>query len=202
MQMCMKIGVDPLASSKGFWTENLGIGDFYYEVAVQVMEIALKTRAANGGLIDLDNLHANLLKLRRCSSSELTLYDVERSIKILQNLGGGIDIIAINAQRFLKTVPGEMRADALAVFADINQGNKQYTTQSRLKEALGWPTERIQAALEDLLKRGTVWLDDASSADDHHDEDDDMRMPESSSSIVTLRESRYYPPALFPGFEG
>ena len=34
--MCSKIGVDPLASSKGFWAELLGVGDFYFELAVQV----------------------------------------------------------------------------------------------------------------------------------------------------------------------
>lgn len=30
--MCQNIGVDPLASRKGFWAELLGIGDFYYEL--------------------------------------------------------------------------------------------------------------------------------------------------------------------------
>ena len=29
-------GVDPLASNKGFWAQVLGVGDFYYELAVQV----------------------------------------------------------------------------------------------------------------------------------------------------------------------
>jgi ESCRT-II complex subunit VPS22 len=32
--MCAKVGVDPLASNKGFWAELLGIGDFYYELGV------------------------------------------------------------------------------------------------------------------------------------------------------------------------
>ena len=31
-EMCAKVGVDPLASYKGFWAELLGIGDFYYEL--------------------------------------------------------------------------------------------------------------------------------------------------------------------------
>ncbi|KAK4852684.1 hypothetical protein QYF36_026179 [Acer negundo] len=31
-EMCAKVGVDPLASNKGFWAELLGIGDFYYEI--------------------------------------------------------------------------------------------------------------------------------------------------------------------------
>ncbi|KAK1414786.1 hypothetical protein QVD17_30545 [Tagetes erecta] len=33
-EMCAKVGVDPLASNKGFWAELLGIGDFYYEIVV------------------------------------------------------------------------------------------------------------------------------------------------------------------------
>jgi len=32
--MCANIGVDPLASNKGFWAELLGIGDFYYELGM------------------------------------------------------------------------------------------------------------------------------------------------------------------------
>jgi EAP30/Vps36 family len=30
--------VDPLASKKGFWSEVLGVGDFYYELSVQITE--------------------------------------------------------------------------------------------------------------------------------------------------------------------
>ena len=35
-EMCASIGVDPLASGKGFWSNMLDIGDFYYELGVQV----------------------------------------------------------------------------------------------------------------------------------------------------------------------
>lgn len=34
--MCVQVGVDPLASQKGFWAQMLGVGDFYYELSVQV----------------------------------------------------------------------------------------------------------------------------------------------------------------------
>ena len=32
--MCKSVGVDPLSSNKGFWVDVLGVGDFYYEIAV------------------------------------------------------------------------------------------------------------------------------------------------------------------------
>jgi ESCRT-II complex subunit VPS22 len=34
LKMCKSIGVDPLSSNKGFWVDVLGVGDFYYELAV------------------------------------------------------------------------------------------------------------------------------------------------------------------------
>ena len=34
LKMCKEIGVDPLSSNKGFWVDVLGVGDFYYELAV------------------------------------------------------------------------------------------------------------------------------------------------------------------------
>ncbi|XP_058676573.1 vacuolar-sorting protein SNF8 isoform X1 [Ammospiza caudacuta] len=46
--MCAAIGVDPLASGKGFWAEVLGVGDFYYELGVQIIEVCLALRHRNG----------------------------------------------------------------------------------------------------------------------------------------------------------
>lgn len=60
--MCNAIGVDPLAASnvkgKGgsFWTQILGgdMNDFYFEVAVRIVELCRETRGENGGLIGVD----------------------------------------------------------------------------------------------------------------------------------------------------
>lgn len=45
--MCARIGVDPLASKKGFWSELLDVGDFYYELAVQIIEVCIITRCGH-----------------------------------------------------------------------------------------------------------------------------------------------------------
>lgn len=39
-----------LAASKGFWSQMLGVGDFYYELAIQVIEICIATSHRNGGI--------------------------------------------------------------------------------------------------------------------------------------------------------
>ena len=38
-------------ASKGFWAEMLGVGDFYYELGVQIIEVCLATSHRNGGIL-------------------------------------------------------------------------------------------------------------------------------------------------------
>ena len=44
--MCANVGVDPLVSNQSTWAQLLGLGDFYYELGVQVIEACLATRSA------------------------------------------------------------------------------------------------------------------------------------------------------------
>ncbi|KAA3674109.1 ESCRT-II complex subunit VPS22 [Paragonimus westermani] len=36
--MCSSIGVDPIAYSRGCWSEALGLGEFYYHLGVRIIE--------------------------------------------------------------------------------------------------------------------------------------------------------------------
>lgn len=60
--MCLSIGVDPLACQKGFWTSVLGLGDFYYELGVQIMDLCIATRSSNGGLMTVEEVSKALQK--------------------------------------------------------------------------------------------------------------------------------------------
>jgi len=75
--MCNAIGVDPLVSSntnnnkKGgggssFWTQMLGssVNDFYFELAVRVVEVCKETRAENGGMMTVDEIVKRVQKGR------------------------------------------------------------------------------------------------------------------------------------------
>lgn len=55
-QMCAQAGVDPLASRKGLWAKVLGLGDFYYELGVQVVEVCVAARPVSGGMVAMDAL--------------------------------------------------------------------------------------------------------------------------------------------------
>jgi ESCRT-II complex subunit VPS22 len=57
--MCASVGVDPLASGKSLWAELLGLGDYYYELGVTVLEACLASRPHNGGLMELGALRCD-----------------------------------------------------------------------------------------------------------------------------------------------
>jgi ESCRT-II complex subunit VPS22 len=94
--MCASINVDPLASSKGCWTDILGIGEYYFQLAVIITEIALKRRRHNGGVIAI----SDLAKILTGPSSPTVLRDVSdedirKAITKLSALGNGFRLVEV-----------------------------------------------------------------------------------------------------------
>ncbi len=97
--MCAHVGVDPLASSKGFFAEMLGVGDYYYELAVQIIEICNSMQERTGGLIYLDQIHERIQKVRSRFVSDVSLDDCRRAIKKLDIFGNAFTLIQMNNGR-------------------------------------------------------------------------------------------------------
>lgn len=93
--MCSSIGVDPLASNKGFWADLLGVGNFYYELGIVVIQICLQTRASNGGLIYLSDLLARVRASEVRTRQNVSIEDIRRAIDKLSALGGGYRVIQV-----------------------------------------------------------------------------------------------------------
>ena len=73
-RMCAAIGVDPLLASTSnsgdgggsIWSQLLGrsVNDFYFELAVRVVEVCGATRGENGGLIEVRKVRERLSRER------------------------------------------------------------------------------------------------------------------------------------------
>ncbi|XP_064401751.1 vacuolar-sorting protein SNF8-like [Halichondria panicea] len=159
-QMCARIGVDPLASSKGFWAQALGVGDFYYELGVQVVEICLATRDRNGGLISFDELRRRVLATSGKTRQDVTEDDLARAIKKLRILGGGFAVIPVGKHRLVQSVPGELNMDHTAVLAKAE--DTSYTSVGELVKELGWTEMRAHSILDHLVRESMAWVDDQS----------------------------------------
>ena len=66
--MCKEIVVDPLSSNKSFWVDVLGVGDFYYELAIQTVNICIALRPRNGGFLEESECLRLLRQIRSKSS--------------------------------------------------------------------------------------------------------------------------------------
>ena len=97
-KMCSKIGVDPLASNKGFWSELLDMGDFYYQLSIQAIEVGIKTRPRNGGLIAMDDLLRLVQDKRGRHVQAVTEDDIRRAINKLSILGEGFNVVELNGR--------------------------------------------------------------------------------------------------------
>ncbi|KAM7029758.1 vacuolar-sorting protein SNF8 isoform 2-T2 [Acridotheres tristis] len=152
--MCATIGVDPLASGKGFWAEMLGVGDFYYELGVQIIEVCLALKHRNGGLITLEELQQQVLKGRGKFAQDVSQDDLLRAIKKLKVLGNGFGIIPVGGTFLVQSVPAELNMDHTVVLQLAEK--KGFVTVSEIRGSLKWEMER--AKQDHLLKEGMAWL--------------------------------------------
>lgn len=159
-EMCASIGVDPLASNKGFWSV-LNIGDFYYELSVQIVEVCLATNASNGGLIFLEELRERLIKSRgKRQSQDISTDDVLRAAKKLSVLGNGFKVVQLGKGKYLvQSVPGELSMDQSIVLQKTSNTGKSYITISELNADLMWEQHRAKKVLELLVQEGIAWID-------------------------------------------
>ncbi|KAH9888010.1 EAP30/Vps36 family-domain-containing protein, partial [Cubamyces lactineus] len=162
-QMCTTIGVDPLAGPRkgGWWAEMLGLGDWQYELGVQIVDVCVSTRERNGGLIEIGELIRLVSKLRGVGGDVITEDDVMRSIKTLKPLNAGYEVIDVGGgKKMVRSVPKELDADQAVVLA-IAQEDGGRVSESALMTRRGWTTERARAALANMLLRdGLCWLDE------------------------------------------
>ncbi|GMF96066.1 unnamed protein product [Aspergillus oryzae] len=173
-RMCNAIGVGPLAASnvrgkngrKGmgegasFWTQIMGgdMNDFYFELAVRIVELCRDTRSENGGLIGVEECRKRVGKGKAIGSGlEVTDDDVLRAVKALEPLGSGFSIVRVGSKQYIRSVPKELNTDQATVLEVIQVLG--YVSISMLRVNLNWEKARAQTVIDDLLADGLVWLD-------------------------------------------
>lgn len=175
--MCFVLGVDPLSGptgrgAGGFWG-GLGLGEWSYELCVQVVDVCVSTRAGNGGMIEMHDLIRRVGKMRGLENGPntnigkgkgevISREDVTRAIGLLKPLAG-YSVVPIGGIDFVRSVQRELDTDqsALLVIAATTGGR---LTESRVRRELGWNDVRARQALEDsVMREGLGWVDEQDS---------------------------------------
>lgn len=155
--MCESIGVDPLASNKGFWGELLGVGDFYYELGVVIIQIGLQTRAENGGIISMNELVKRIKATNVASRQGVTEEDIKRAVQKIEALGGGFKIIVMRGKTMVSLVPMEFNNDHQVLLQDAQEFDG--IVEQEFITSHGWSSERFHTIISTLLRDGVVWVD-------------------------------------------
>ncbi|EPS42512.1 hypothetical protein H072_3506 [Dactylellina haptotyla CBS 200.50] len=172
-RMCTVIGVDPLAASssrqqdKGgnIWAEMLGssVNDFYFELAVKIVEVCRETRTKNGGLISVNEVQETIIKKDRSTGGggtglQLSEDDIIRSVECLKPLGSGFEMMKIGKTMMIRSVPKEFNTDQAKVLEVIQVLG--FVTIRLLVDNLGWIAPRAQAVVDDLMAEAFLWVDE------------------------------------------
>lgn len=164
-QMCAQVGVDPLGGAqKGVWG-FLGVSDWTYGLAVQVVDVCLATREANGGLIEMGELVRGVAKLRtgQESGAAVSERDVVQAIKALKPLHCGYDLVSLGSITMVRCVPQALDSDALLVLQCASALHKPWVTRDTFASYArdqGWKGTRAEQALEKaIVEEGLVWED-------------------------------------------
>jgi ESCRT-II complex subunit VPS22 len=157
LQMCGPLGVDPLVSPKSFWAKALGVGmgDFYYELAVKVAEVCFATRTRNGGIIAVTEVHETLNRKKKSYG----LADIPIAVKKLGKLGGGFRIIKVGKSDMIVSVPTELDQDHMEIMT-LAQDGQGCVTVDDVMQQLKWNKDRAERAVTLLLQEGMAWKDD------------------------------------------
>lgn len=172
-RMCNAIGVDPLVSSNtkkpgsgggnggaSFWTQMLGssVNDFYFELAVRVVEVCKETRAENGGMMTVEEIVKRVQKGRGIGGGmEVSEDDVLRAVKSLEPLASGYAVMKLGSKQMIRSVAKELNIDQSTVLEVIQILG--YVTVSMLQLNLKWARPRAKAVIDDLVADSLVWVD-------------------------------------------
>lgn len=158
--MCANIGVDPLVSNKsGTWAEKLGLGEFYYALAITVLDACKYRQAYDGGLTELSSVHRYVSQRRGEAADPITEDDIVRAMEKLSILGGGIGVMNIGGKKFIRSLPAELSTDGNSLL-ELAAALGGFFSRKDVADKFDWSMARISDALAALAREGLILIDD------------------------------------------
>jgi ESCRT-II complex subunit VPS22 len=156
--LCQSLGVDPLRSKKTTLTQLLGVGEFYFDLAVQLAEASLVLRQINGGILPVEQV-VKYLDNRR-GSSALSPDDLALAMNKLNCLGNSLNLVyGTDGRSFLSSVPSEINSDSQTIIELLlDQAIVEFSFPS-LCSLIHWSEDRIESVLEQLICTQLIWVE-------------------------------------------
>lgn len=159
--MCYAIGVDPLSSTKGFWQEIFGFGDFYKTLTISIINICIKTQPENGGLIPLTDLIYYLKSTMNVDS--ISANDIKRSLLQIQKLSPEYSIIELDGKEMLLNKPQQFSDYQRIILSYLSDTSKptvnRFITLTIATNICRIPRQHVSKILDDMMQDCFLWID-------------------------------------------
>jgi len=133
------------------------VNDFYFELAVRVVEVCGATREENGGLIGVKEVKDRIMSTRMEGGAEITDDDILRAVTTLKPLGSSYSTLTVGHKLYIRSVPKELNIDQSAALEAAQLLG--YVSVSMLMLNLKWPRARAKTAIDDLVSESMLWVD-------------------------------------------
>jgi ESCRT-II complex subunit VPS22 len=120
--MCKELGVDPLSSTT-IWNKNLNLTEFYYNLAIQIITIAIALREKKGALLEINELKAYLKAHRK--SNDISNLDIEKAVESVSELKCGFQIIDLKDSKAILTIPMQLSNDTNVLISIASESLKK-----------------------------------------------------------------------------
>lgn len=87
------------------------MGDFYYELGIQIIEACIVSRSSDGGFTELNEITRRVKQMRGNTRQQISEDDIVRAIKTLKPLSGGYEVLQIGDRKLVRSVPKELDKD-------------------------------------------------------------------------------------------
>ncbi|KAF2350802.1 EAP30 [Trinorchestia longiramus] len=152
-----------------FWSELLGVGELYYELGVQVVELCVATSHLNGGLLPLQDALRRLNARGARKNNPIAEDDIVRAVRKLRVLGAGVEVVQLGRAQYITAIPGELTMDHTTLLQFAERDSNEPSSRGRITipgvcADLGWTEERARRGVEQMLRAGVAWRDDVDNS--------------------------------------
>ena len=131
-----------------------------YCLGVVVIDICLRTRNRNGGIIPisevLTTINSGRIKKNRIQS-DISVDDIIRAVEKLSILGNEFKILKLMKTVLIVSVPIELNRDHEGIFGVILDNG--YVSEKIMRIQYNWSVERFNIAVYSLMQDGILWVD-------------------------------------------
>jgi ESCRT-II complex subunit VPS22 len=154
IRMCDELDVDPLQSRGGFFAKALGVGDFYHELSVKIIDACDPLKRKHGPLIPLGEVIRAVALTYGSNPPRIQPSDIARALKNLKDIGYGYEIVVHGGIGFVKTVAFGLEQDSRELLEKAKD-----TRYFQFSRNVGMNEARFRHAATALMNEGLVWID-------------------------------------------